>query len=82
MVFPDSQGMPSIIMESGWSESMTQLHNDMNLWLVGGNGQVRLVFILKWRLHNDKQHVSGSVEVYGLDANGMPVQKGQPQVSR
>ncbi|KAF9888905.1 hypothetical protein FE257_008275 [Aspergillus nanangensis] len=59
---------------------MTQLHNDMNLWLVDGNRQVQLDFILNWKLHNGNCHASGSVEVYGLDPNGMPVRQGQPQI--
>lgn len=81
LVRSDAIQMPSIVMESGWSESITELQNDINLWLVGGGGDVRLVFILEWRLHNDNRHVSGTVEVYGLDSNGMPVRRGPAQVS-
>ncbi|KAE8356933.1 hypothetical protein BDV28DRAFT_144603 [Aspergillus coremiiformis] len=55
------------------------METDMNLLLIGGNGDIETVFILNWRKHNDNRHVSGSIEVYTLDANGMPVRRGPPQ---
>ena len=61
--------MPTIVVESGWSEAATRLHDDMRLWLKGGNGQVKVVLLFKWsKITNNR--VKGNVEVYDLDAAG------------
>ncbi|KAF7128277.1 hypothetical protein CNMCM5793_002819 [Aspergillus hiratsukae] len=41
--------MPTLVVETGWSESRTHLRDDMDLWLVAGNGAVKAVLILIWR---------------------------------
>lgn len=38
--------MPTLAVEVGWSESLPQLHNDMNLLLVG-SGTTRVVIVIK-----------------------------------
>ncbi|KAH8424978.1 uncharacterized protein LDX57_002724 [Aspergillus melleus] len=76
----DGHALPTLAIESGWSETTTKLYDDMNLLFVGGNGAIRTVFIIKWTKHADNVHVSGRIEVYGLDRNGMPVQRGPAQV--
>lgn len=78
---PDGAELPTLAIETGWSESSANLQDDMNLLLVGAAGAMRTVFILKWRKHNDDVHVSGTIEVYGLDAIGMPVRRGPALVS-
>lgn len=40
-VRPDTTRLPSLVIDSGWSESRTMSLNDMNLWLVGGAGAVK-----------------------------------------
>ena len=72
LVRPDNQLLPSLVIESGWSESLSRLRQDMNLWLVGGQGQVRATIILKWQLVTNTNTVQGDVELYTLDRNGMP----------
>jgi aryl carrier-like protein len=63
--------LPTLVAGSGWSESKEQLHNDMNLLLVGGNGSVKIVIIIKWtKLQGGR--VSGTVELFMRDRNGMP----------
>jgi hypothetical protein len=66
----DDHIMPTVAVESGWSESNTRLYNDMNLLLVG-NGSVRVVIIVKWgKLQGNR--VSGTVELFMRDRNGVP----------
>ncbi|KAE8312023.1 hypothetical protein BDV41DRAFT_578075 [Aspergillus transmontanensis] len=71
--------VPTLAMESGWSESLRELENDMNLLLVWANGAIKRVFIAKWTKHTDEYHVSGIIKVYKLDRNGMPIQEGPTQ---
>ncbi|KAE8421571.1 hypothetical protein BDV36DRAFT_292218 [Aspergillus pseudocaelatus] len=68
--------IPTLVMECGWSESSPALENDVNLLLVGGNGAVKRVFIVKWTKHSDDYHVSGFIKVFKLDRNEMPIQEG------
>ncbi|GAB1196995.1 hypothetical protein APSETT444_006276 [Aspergillus pseudonomiae] len=65
--------LPSFVIESGWSESWDDLMNDMNLLLVGGDGDISAVVILKWSLNRNPMLVEGAVELYVRDRNGMPV---------
>ncbi|KAL2825286.1 hypothetical protein BDW59DRAFT_146345 [Aspergillus cavernicola] len=74
-IVANNDTMPKVVMESGWSESHNRLFDDMNLWLVGGSGDVRLVFILKWSRIRNSNRVRGWVEVYGLDTQGMSVMR-------
>jgi hypothetical protein len=66
----DDHIMPTVVVESGWSESDTRLYNDMNLLLVG-NGSLRVVIIVKWRKLQGNR-VSGTVELFLRDRNGIP----------
>lgn len=68
-LYPRSLDLPTIVVESGWSESMPSLERDMNLWLQGGNGAVQLVLIIKWTKHTD-QRVSAGFRVFSLNADG------------
>jgi hypothetical protein len=72
LIRADNLRHPKVVMESGWSDSWPELHNDINLWLVGGNGEVNVVILLKWKRIGDSDRVTGTVELYSLDANGMP----------
>jgi hypothetical protein len=63
--------LPTLAVESGWSESKEQLHKGMELLLVGGNGSTNVVIIVQWtRLQGAR--VSGTVELFVRDSNGMP----------
>jgi hypothetical protein len=63
--------LPTVVIESGFSESMAQLHRDRDLWLKGGQGCVQIVIIIKWTRHASKK-AKGDVEVFNLDTNGDP----------
>ena len=61
--------MPTIVVESGWSESRVRLYQDRDLWLIGGRGSVNVAIIIKWtKIHVNK--VSGDIEVFDLDPQG------------
>ena len=67
----DGDPLPRFVIETGWSDSYNRLLHDMNLWLVGGNGSVQAVLLLKWERVSFNR-VMGYAELYGLDRNGMP----------
>jgi len=65
---PDNQKMPSVVIESGWSETYPRLLSDMQLWL-NGSVDVNVVLVLKWsKLSNSR--VSGFIEAWVRDTNG------------
>jgi hypothetical protein len=47
----------------------------MNLLLVGGDGAISAVVLLNWKVHRRTRLVSGFVELYVRDRNGMPVRR-------
>lgn len=69
---PGSRRFPSLVMESGWSESLSRRQDDMYLWLVGGQGEVTATVILDWQRVINTDAVRGSVYLYTLDRNGIP----------
>ncbi|OJJ04739.1 hypothetical protein ASPVEDRAFT_86122 [Aspergillus versicolor CBS 583.65] len=62
-ILPNSDTLPSVAAESGWSENWPALIGDMELLLVGGRPNVQLVLLFKWskRAHN---RVAGELRVY------------------
>lgn len=58
---------PSIVFESGWSESFPALRRDKDLWIGGCGGHVELVILVKFnKLAGGR--VSGMIEVWAGDA--------------
>lgn len=72
-VYPNTQTLPQIAVEVGWSESMVRLEDDMRLWLLGASAYVERVLILKWSKISGRR-IKGSVRVFGRDAMGTPVE--------
>ncbi|KAJ5371163.1 uncharacterized protein N7496_007255 [Penicillium cataractarum] len=68
---PRSSKTARVTVEVGWSESYNDLHGDMNRLLIGGNGDIKIVILVKWTKHAN-QTVSGILELYRLDPQGMP----------
>ncbi|QKX59431.1 uncharacterized protein TRUGW13939_06565 [Talaromyces rugulosus] len=62
---------PTIVVESGWSETREKLHEDMRVWLIGGRPHVQMVIIVKWTRTSDER-VTGDVEVFERDENDQP----------
>jgi hypothetical protein len=68
-VCPVGLYLPTVVIESGWSESRPRLHNDVNLWLKGGAGAIKIVLLFKWSKSTSGQ-VRGHVKVHNLDPAG------------
>ncbi|CRG85297.1 hypothetical protein PISL3812_02396 [Talaromyces islandicus] len=70
----DSQPLPSLTIESGWTESLPRLHADMRLWLVGGAPEVQVVIVLRWSkiAGTPTQKAKGIFEVWQRDAANLP----------
>lgn len=66
---PVGMALPTIVLESGWSESRPQLYKDRGLWLKGGAGSVQLVMVIKWT-KNAAKRVKGDIEVFNVDGAG------------
>lgn len=64
--------LPSLAIESGWSESWNNLVDDMNLLLVGGAGTICTVVILNWQLNHTTRSVSGFTKLYVHNGDGLP----------
>ncbi|KAJ5859928.1 hypothetical protein N7534_005205 [Penicillium rubens] len=64
--------LPTVAVESGWSDPMPRLQDDLNMLLVGGDGSIKVVIIIKWSRHAPNR-VSGVAELYKCDRNGIPV---------
>ncbi|OJD11519.1 hypothetical protein AJ78_07733 [Emergomyces pasteurianus Ep9510] len=70
-ILPDAQPLPTVVFETGWSESWPRLDHDKDLWLLGGAPTVQLVFLIKWS-KSDGNRVKGEIQVYGRDGTGEP----------
>lgn len=61
--------MPTIVFESGWTESHPRLRSDTNLWIIGGALTVPLVFTIQWSKLSGGR-VEGVMEIYNRSAAG------------
>lgn len=62
---------PTLVAEIGWSELYDDLLDDMNRLLVGGDGAIKVVILVKWTMHANNK-VSGVFELYKNDRQGIP----------
>lgn len=75
-ILPENLPLPRLVIETGWSESHSRLRDDdMNTWLVGGNGHVQAVILINWSKNTETNRVTGIAEIYELDTDGMPVMR-------
>ncbi|KAL1980205.1 hypothetical protein VTN96DRAFT_4471 [Rasamsonia emersonii] len=63
--------LPTVVVESGWSESWPHLQSDKNLWFSGGPA-VTYVILLQWS-KGANNRVKGVVEVYHRNAVGAEI---------
>lgn len=71
---PGNQRFPSIVMETGWSESIPRIRDDINVWLLGGKEFVKAVLIVEWHRIRDSDAIGGNAELYTLDdTNTSPI---------
>lgn len=66
-ITPSVTQYPSIVVESGWSESFPRLRIDKDLWIHGCGGHVQLGFLIKWNKLSGGR-VSGVFEGWAGDA--------------
>ncbi|KAJ5582191.1 hypothetical protein N7535_000811 [Penicillium sp. DV-2018c] len=71
LVFTPSRPFPSLVAEVGWSESYEDLLHDMNKLLVGSDGGIKIVLLVKWTKHSHDS-VSGVLELYRNEREGIP----------
>ncbi|QSS61464.1 hypothetical protein I7I51_03639 [Histoplasma capsulatum] len=64
----DTDDFPSIVIESGWSESLPYLRADKDLWMKGNNF-VQLVILLNWHKVPGGR-VKGSAEIWRRNGAG------------
>jgi hypothetical protein len=57
--------MPTVVFESGWSQSNAELLQKRSLWLRGGAGILELVFLFNWTKLTGNR-VKGVVEIWNL----------------
>ncbi|KAL1955223.1 hypothetical protein VTO42DRAFT_8882 [Malbranchea cinnamomea] len=67
-ILPDTLPIPTVVVETGWSESWPRLDADKDLWLVGG-ASVELVLLIRWTKLNGGR-VKGDLHVHGKDPAG------------
>ncbi|KAK2747704.1 hypothetical protein FQN55_004874 [Onygenales sp. PD_40] len=68
-IVPDDLRLPTVVIETGWTESWPRLNADKDLWLVGGGGSVELVLLIRWsKLVGNK--VKGEIQAHGRNAAG------------
>lgn len=48
LVLLPSQALAAVMAQVGWSENYDELVKDMNRLLVGSNGEINVVIIIKW----------------------------------
>ncbi|KAE8380910.1 hypothetical protein BDV26DRAFT_115638 [Aspergillus bertholletiae] len=71
---PDTNHLPLIVVESGWSESWPRLHADKDLWLYGST-EVNMVVLLKWSKLS-RNRGKGNLEVWTRNpAGGLTMHK-------
>lgn len=71
-VLPEGMPKPTLVVESGWSESRADLHRDRNVWLTGAATTTEVVLILKWSRSTSKK-MKGDIEVWARDTTGAPI---------
>jgi hypothetical protein len=62
-ILPTGCKLPSLVVESGWAESCTDLLRDKELWLNGGAGSVTVVIVIKWSKVSGNMVQGGSPSV-------------------
>ncbi|KAM5447896.1 hypothetical protein MaudCBS49596_005691 [Microsporum audouinii] len=67
-ILPDTLPLPTVAVETGWSESWPRLNADKDLWLVGG-ASVELVLLIRWTKISGGR-VKGDLHVHGKDPAG------------
>lgn len=63
--------MPTLAIESGWTESLDDLQDGMNLLLLGSDCAIRVVIMLQWTKLSNRR-VSGIAQLFMRNREGIP----------
>ncbi|KAJ5668179.1 uncharacterized protein N7477_006749, partial [Penicillium maclennaniae] len=69
----DSEFLPPIAFEVGWSETAPRLKDDVRILLEGGGGHIRVVIVIDWCLQKDGLTVTGKVDLWRRGLDGRPI---------
>ncbi|KAJ5488586.1 hypothetical protein N7539_003476 [Penicillium diatomitis] len=69
----DSEFLPPIAFEIGWSENASRLKDDVRILLEGGGGHIRVVIVIDWYLQKDGLTVTGKVDLWRRGLDGHPI---------
>ncbi|KAG0138226.1 hypothetical protein HOY82DRAFT_596307 [Tuber indicum] len=64
---------PSIVLESGWTESEAQLLRDGEIWQQGTAGAVKVVLLFKMCAPNINNEIKATLHICRYSANQVPV---------
>jgi hypothetical protein len=64
-----NNNMPNVVFESTWSADRERMQQDVNMWLKGSSGTVKLVIVFEWE-DLPGRRVQVDIRVYNLDAAG------------
>ena len=67
----NTNNLPSVVVEAGWSENYPKLVRDKDLWIIGCAPEVQVVFLLNWTKITQGR-VKGVIQVWDPDAVGNP----------
>lgn len=70
--------LPTLCFEVGYSESKPLLENNMRQLLIGGQGHITAVILIKW--NKRRAGVAGTVQLWQLDVNGNPSKEQDAQI--
>lgn len=63
---PGTLPLPTVVIESRWSESWSSLLADKDLWLLGGPA-VEVVILIRWTKLTGGR-IKGNLQLHGRDA--------------
>ncbi|KAG0138222.1 hypothetical protein HOY82DRAFT_596303 [Tuber indicum] len=72
---------PTIVLESGWTESETQLLRDCQLWQQGSAGGVRVVLLFKMFAPNVHNQIKATLHLCRYSADQIPVMSSYASLS-
>jgi hypothetical protein len=66
---PTGLGMPTVTVETGWSETYPYLRRDVDVWLSGGAGMITICLLINLNKRSGNRF-AGILEVYRATAAG------------
>ncbi|GLA87419.1 hypothetical protein AtubIFM56815_001845 [Aspergillus tubingensis] len=68
--------LPTVVIESGYTESTARLYADRDLWLQGGAPHVNVVILIKWNKRVDN-HIGGWIKLHRRGGSDVPERFGR-----